>query len=73
MVKSPEQLEDANIADAVNTAVGLRLRELKRHITNEIMEVVQPQVDSARLRGKEVDVDAVLVSALKHAREVTRG
>jgi glutamate racemase len=73
MVKSPEQLEDANITDAVNTAVGLRLRELKRQITNEIMEVVQPQVDSARLRGKEVDIEGVLVSALKHARDVTRG
>lgn len=73
MVKSPEQLEDASIADAVNTAVGLRLRELKRQITNEIMEVVQPQVDTARLKGKAVDVEAVLVSALKHSRIVTGG
>jgi hypothetical protein len=70
VVKSPEQLEDAAITDAIDTAVGLRLREIKRQMTNEIRMLVQPEVDAARLNGRSVNVSRLFTSVVKHTREV---
>lgn len=66
--KSPEELEDAAIRDAVNTAVSLQLRNLKRSATNYILTSITPEVESARHAGREVDIDKFFMRAMTLAR-----
>lgn len=68
MVKSPEQLEDAAIADTISTAVGIVLRDKKRRMENDIRMSLQPEVDQARLNGRSVNLNKLFDAALKHAR-----
>lgn len=56
LVKTPEQLEDAAIADAIRAIVGLKVKATQRELVNGITEKVKLQVDLARLNGKKVDV-----------------
>ena len=65
--KTPEQLEDAEIADAIRTVVAFGLRGKKRKIENSLFEQVKPQVDEARLKGKSVDVHKLVMSLFKES------
>lgn len=67
VVKTPEQLEDAAIADAIRTLVALRTRAEQRRIQNAITEAVKERLDTARLQGKRLNVDKFVVEV---AREV---
>ena len=67
-VKTPEQLEDAAIADIIRSVVAMRTRGLYREMQNRIVEIVTPKIDMARLQGKRIDVDKLVSEVL---REVT--
>lgn len=64
-IKTPEQLEDAAIADAIRTLVALEMREKKREIENHLISAVKPQVDKARLEGRSVDVRTLVQRLFK--------
>ena len=58
--KTPEQLEDAAIADVIRSVVALRTRKEHRELQNRITELVAPKIELARLQGKHVDVDKLV-------------
>lgn len=64
-IKTPEQLEDAAIADAIRTLVALELREKKREVENHLFEIVRPQVERARLEGRSVNVKTLVQRLFK--------
>ena len=63
-VKTPEQLEDAAIADAIRSIVGIKIKATQRELVNKISEQIQPKVDRARLDGKRVDIQAFIKEVL---------
>lgn len=65
LVKTTEQLEDAAIADAIRTAVGVRTREQFRVLQNRIAETLAPKIERARLDGKRIDVEKLIEEALR--------
>ena len=65
VVKTPEQLEDAAIADVIRSVVAIKTRRMQRELQNKVAALVQPKIDHARLQGKHVDVN-------KLVQEVTR-
>ena len=54
--KTPTQLEDAAIADVIRSVVSIKTRQIQREMQNAISEKVMPQLESARLKGKKVDI-----------------
>jgi hypothetical protein len=69
-VKTPEQLEDAAIADAIRSVVALKVRREQRELQNRLTEQVQKKVDLARLNGERVNIQAFVkevVSAVADA------
>jgi hypothetical protein len=63
-VKTPEQLEDAAISDAIRSIVGIKIKATQRELVNKISEQIQPKVDRARLDGKRVDIQAFIKEVL---------
>lgn len=72
MIKTPEQLEDAAIKDAMSTAVALRLRALKRSMLNYLEAKTKDEITNARLNGREVDVEKMMAESLRLAFHWTR-
>lgn len=68
VVKTPEQLEDAAIADAIRSVVAITARRMQRELQNRVAAAVQPKIDVARLQGKHVDVNRLVQEVF---REVT--
>lgn len=64
-VKTPEQLEDAAIADAVRSIVAIEMREKKRATENKLFEIVKPQVERARLEGRKINVRMLVARLFK--------
>lgn len=64
-VQTPEQLEDAQIADAIRSIVALKTRAQQRELQNKLTEAVQPKLNHARLNGKRVNVDAFIKELLR--------
>lgn len=56
--KTPEQLEDAAIADAIRSVAAIKTRAYHRQMVNDLTARVQGKVDRARLDGKKVDIQA---------------
>jgi hypothetical protein len=67
VVKTPEQLEDAAIADAIRSIVAIKTRVEQRELQNRLTDAVNRKVTDARLKGRKVDVDKFIVEV---AREV---
>jgi hypothetical protein len=63
--KTPEQLEDAAIADAIRSVVALKTRADQRALVAKITDSVQDKVDNARLNGKRVDVQAFIKEVVR--------
>lgn len=59
-VKTPEQLEDAALADAIRSIIRLKTAALQREMQNNLTEQIKVKVDTARLMGKKVDVQAFI-------------
>ena len=68
VVKTPEQLEDAQIADAIRSIVALKTRAQHRELVNKITVKVHTKINNARLKGNRVDVDKFIEEVV---REVT--
>ncbi len=60
ITRTPQQLEDVAITDAIRSIVGMHTRNQHRELQNRITEMVQPKLDRARLQGKRVDVKALM-------------
>jgi hypothetical protein len=70
-IKTPEQLEDLAIRDAVNTVVALELRNTKRELVNSLMADLDPQITKARLEGRAIDVKVLVERLMKERRANT--
>lgn len=64
-VKTPEQLEDAAITDAIRSVVGVRTRAQFRELQNRLAETLAPKIEAARLNGRRVDVEKLISEALR--------
>ena len=62
--KTPEQIEDAAITDIIRTTVALRMRKETRRLQNDLLLEISPKVERARLDGKKVDLNKLVVEAL---------
>lgn len=67
-IKTPEQLEDRSIRDAVSTLVALEERERKHRLVNSLMAELLPQVQKARLEGRRIDVKVLVERLWKERR-----
>lgn len=65
IAKTPEQIEDANIADVISTVVAIKTRKIHRELKNRIVEQVMPKIDLARLQGKAIDVEKFVAEVMK--------
>ena len=68
--KTPEQIEDDAIKDAIRSVVGLKARMMQRELQNQVIERVAPKITTARLQGRKIDVDKFVSEVL---REVAAG
>ncbi len=64
IVRTPEELEDAAITDAIRSIVGMRTRAQHRDLQNRIVGMVQPKLEMARLQGKRVNVKELMKEVL---------
>ena len=67
--KTPQQIEDADVNDAVRTAISLELRRFRRSLENYVWNDLHPQIASARVEGRTIDVDALITHSLNTARK----
>jgi hypothetical protein len=65
VVKTPEQLEDAAIADAIRSVVGIKTRALHRELVAQVSEQVESRVQKARLNGKSVNVNRFIEEVVR--------
>jgi hypothetical protein len=65
VVKTPEQLEDAAIADAIRSVVGLKTRAMHRELVTNITDKVDAKIRKARLQGKRVDVNRFIEEVVR--------
>jgi hypothetical protein len=65
LVRTPEQLEDAAIADAIRSVVALKTRAQQRELQNTITDRVKNKIELARLNGKKVDVQAFIQEVIR--------
>jgi hypothetical protein len=65
VVKTPEQLEDAAIADVIRSVVAIKTRRMQRELQNKVAALVQPKIDVARLEGKHVDVNKLVQEVIR--------
>jgi hypothetical protein len=65
VVKTPEQLEDDAIKDAIRSMVAIRVRRIQRDLQNEITAQIKERVDLARLQGKKVDVNKFVMEVAR--------
>lgn len=65
IVKTPEQIEDANIADVIRTVVAIKTRKMHRELMNRIVEQVAPKIELARLQGKQIDVEKFVTEVMR--------
>lgn len=69
LVKTPEQLEDAAIADAIRSVVALSMRVQQRELQNKITEGVKAKVDRARLNGQKVNIKAFVKEVVNEVEQ----
>ena len=66
-IKTPEQMEDAAITDAISTVASLYAKEQRRQLVNHLQSALKPHVDEARLKGREIDIAKFTQRALNIA------
>lgn len=57
---TPQQLDDAAIADSVNTFIAVQARDWQRRQRNRVLSAVFTEVDYARQSGDSPDVPAII-------------
>lgn len=65
VVKTPQQLEDAAIADVIRSVVQIKTRNEQRELQNRITELVYPKIERARLRGQGVDIHKFVMEVVR--------
>lgn len=68
-IKTPEQLEDAGVTDVLNTVIGLAQKREKRQVMNYLRARLEPEIVSARLNGRAIDLDKFTIRAAALVRE----
>lgn len=58
--KTPEELDDAAVVDAVRTFLAVQARDWQRRQQNEVLPRVLKLVDEARANGDAPDVPAII-------------
>lgn len=67
--KTTQQIEDADINDAIRTAISLELRRFRRSLENYVWNDLHPQIVSARLDGRTINVQQLIDHSLNVARK----